>query len=259
MKTEESTIDRSDRTAKEWWNGWSEKFQTEYGGDGSEIGIAFGPGVPIGEDFGLLDDLDGTRVIELGCGGAQFGLGIATHGAEVTGVDISEEQLEYARKLADEHGEEIDLVETTVTDMPMIEGEAYELAVSAFAFQWVEDLKACFEEAHRVLVPGGRLVFSVDHPFYRILDPETGDIATSYFDGEPRREYSEKIDAELVIYRRRVSDIVNALIDAGFTIEELCEPGFDDPDEYDSEYGMFRPERMATFPPTLVVAAVKSD
>jgi ubiquinone/menaquinone biosynthesis C-methylase UbiE len=97
------------------------------------------------------------------------------------------------------------------------------LAVSAFAFQWVEDLEACFKEAHRVLEPGGRLVFSVDHPFYRNLDPETGDPATSYFDGSPRREYSEILDAELVIYRRQVSDVVNSLVDAGFTIDELHE------------------------------------
>lgn len=259
METEEPVIDGSERTAKEWWNSWSERFQTEYGGDSdeTEIAIAFGPGVPSGEDLGLLGELDGTRVIELGCGGAQFGLALAKRGAEVTGVDISEEQLAYAGDLADEHGVEIELVETTVTDMPMVEDEAYELAVSAFAFQWVEDLESCFEEAYRVLESGGRFVFSVDHPFYRTLDPETGDPATSYFDETPRRDYSEEFDAELVVYRRTVSEIVTAVLDAGFTIEKLREPGYDDPDKYNSEYGMFQAEWMATFPPTLVVAAVK--
>lgn len=54
MKNEKPTIDQSERNAKEGWNSWSERFQTDYGDDGAEIGIAFGPGVPDSEDLGLL-------------------------------------------------------------------------------------------------------------------------------------------------------------------------------------------------------------
>jgi len=259
MSESEQSSEQAEQRARSWWNSWSETFQEIYGGEQAEaaVAVAFGPGVPDGDDLGLLGEHGGTRAIVLGCGGAQFGLALAKRGAEVTGVDISDEQLAYARELAAEEGEEIDLVETSVTDMPMIDDESHDLAFSAFAFQWVDDLQACFEEAHRVLTPGGRLVFSVDHPMYRCLDPETGELAVSYFDGSPRREYSEELDAEMVIYRRTVSDIVTALLAAGFTLEELREPGYADPEEYDSEFGSFKPERMARVPPTLVVAARK--
>lgn len=251
MSETEQSLDESERIAREWWNSWADTFQEAYEG---EVAVAFGPGVPVGDDLGLLGPVDGRRVVELGCGGAQFGLALARQGAEVTGVDISGAQLAHARELADAHGLEIELVESSVTDLPLPDA-TYDLAVSAFAFQWVSDLRACFREAHRVLGTDGRFVFSVDHPLYRCLDPETGEFATSYFDDSPRREQNERFGAEMVVYRRTVADIVNALCDAGFTLEALHEPGYEDPDEYDSTFGSFEPERMARIPPTLVVAA----
>lgn len=255
MQDRSSSLDPGERTAKEWWDSWSESFQEAYAEAEREVAIAFGPGVPVGDDLGLLGDLDGTRVVELGCGGAQFGLALADRGADVTGVDVSPEQLAYARDLADERGADLDLIEASVTDVPAIADDSYELAVSAFAFQWVPDLRACFAEAARILEPGGRLVFSVDHPLYRRLDPETGELAISYFDETPRRAYSEEFDAELVVYRRTVADVVTAVLDAGFALEALREPGYEDPDAYESTFGSFEPEYMAEVPPTLVVAA----
>jgi 2-polyprenyl-3-methyl-5-hydroxy-6-metoxy-1,4-benzoquinol methylase len=43
--------------------------------------------------LGLLRDVSGTDAVELGCGGAQFGIALAQQRANVTDVDISEEQL----------------------------------------------------------------------------------------------------------------------------------------------------------------------
>jgi len=255
MNESGESLGRSDRKAKQWWESWSETFQQAFGEAETEVGIAFGPGAPDGDDLGLFGDLDGKQAIELGCGGAQFGIALSKAGAEVTGVDISETQLAYARDLAAKHGEDIDLIEASVTDMPMVADASYDLAFSAFAFQWVKDLQSCFAEAHRVLKPGGRLVFSVDHPLFRCLDPETGELAVSYFTNLPRREYSEKFDAEMIIYRRTVSEIVTTLLEAGFSITDLREPGYENPEKYESEYGSFQPDRMAQIPPTLVIAA----
>jgi SAM-dependent methyltransferase len=243
--------------AREWWNSWADQFQEEYGGDEIDVGIAWGPGAAEGDDLGLLGDLEGTKAIELGCGGAQFGIALSERGADVTGVDISAEQVAYARALADDRDQNIEFIETSVTDMPMIQDATYELAFSAWAFQWVADLDACFAEAYRILQEGGRFVFSVDHPYYKLLDPETHEFERSYFDDSPRRAYSDSLDAEMVIYRRPVSEVVNRLIDTGFTIEELREPGYADPDDYESEFGSYVPELMATVPPTVVYAARK--
>jgi SAM-dependent methyltransferase len=239
--------------AKAWWNAWADEFQD----NDIEVAVAFGPGAPVGDDLGLLGDVEDTRAIELGCGGGQFGLALAERGADVTGVDLSEAQLEHAREHASERDADVDFVATSVTDLDAFADASFELAFSAFAFQWVEDLDAAFAEAYRVLEPGGRLVYSVDHPFYKTADPDTHRVEGSYFDDDPRRVHSESFDAEMVIYSRGIGDTVSRLTDAGFHVEAIREPGYADPEAYENDFGSFEPELMAKVPPTVVYAARK--
>jgi 2-polyprenyl-3-methyl-5-hydroxy-6-metoxy-1,4-benzoquinol methylase len=126
--------------AREWWNGWAQVFQEEYGGEEINVQIDWGPGAPKDDDMGLLGDVEDKMAIELGCGGAQFGIAVAKRGADVTGVDISAEQLAYARANAEEHGQDIEFINSSVTDVPMLSDATYHLSFSAFAFQWVDDV-----------------------------------------------------------------------------------------------------------------------
>ncbi len=60
-------------------------------------------GVPEAELRVLPDELRGKDVVELGCGTAYVSAWLARRGANVTGIDNSEEQLKTARALQDEH------------------------------------------------------------------------------------------------------------------------------------------------------------
>jgi len=236
---------------REWWNATSEYFQAE--GD-IPVGIGYGPGCPPDDDLGLLPELAGSDVVELGCGGAQCGIALAERGAaSVTGVDLSEEQLAYAARLVADRGVDVELVQGDVTALPLSAGR-FDLAFSAFAFQWIDDLDAPFAEAARVLRPGGRFVFSVPHPFYGVFDPETGELSRSYFEPGAERTDYDGIDPTQVVFRRRVSDVHAALRAAGFTVDRLLEPGTSDPDAYE-ELWSSKPELMAMVPRTLAVRA----
>lgn len=238
------------REVREWWEATAGYFQAEAA---VEVGVDWGPGVT--RELDVLPDVDGRDVLELGCGGGQFGVGLAERGARVVGVDLSRAQLEHAATLAADRGvsDRVALLEGTVTELP-VAADAVDLAVSAYALQWVPDLEATAAEAARVLRPGGHLVVSMPHPFYTVFDPETRTLTRSYHEPGPTRTSHEGIDPDEVLFRRRMGDIHAALRGAGFDVEALIEPGTADPEAYEARWSS-RPELMARVPRTLVVRA----
>lgn len=240
------------RETREWWEATAAYFQDE---TGIEVGIDWGPGIAA-DDLGVLPDVTGATVVELGCGGGQLGVGIAERGPRsVTGVDLSRAQLEFAVDLVEERGVSMQVLEGDVTRLPVTDDSA-DLAVSAYAFQWVPDLESVFKETARILRSAGVFVFSVPHPFYGVFDPETRAIDRSYHEPGPIRHREEGIDPEQVLFRRRVGDIHAALRAAGFVMDRLVEPGAADPSLFDDRWAS-KAALIAQVPRTLVVRAVR--
>lgn len=213
---------------RRWWEETAADFQREAD---VEPGIHWSGNYH--GDVRLLDDVEGADVLELGCGGGQMSVGLAERGANVTGIDLSTEQLGFARDLIADRGVEVDLVQGDVTDLGMFEDGCFDVACNAFVFQWVDDVEGCVREAFRVLRPGGRFAFATPHPFDAIVDPETHAVEESYFDTGRHVVVDESREANLVTYRNTVSDYLNALVAAGFDVERTIEPGSSDPDDYD--------------------------
>lgn len=247
------------KETRDLWDAWSEDFQAAWNadtGDGERppAPIHYGPGFPEEERLALLPDLDGIDVIELGCGGGQASVGFARHGAgRVVGVDLSTGQLEHARRLRDAYGVDARFLAGCVTDLPLADDVA-DLAFSSWVFQMVPDLDAMAAETRRVLRDGAVFVFAVPHPFYECYDPDRRELERSYFDPEPERKSIGDLEHDMIVYHHTVGEYHDALVDAGFVVEELLEPGSDDPASYE-EHWSHRPELMAMIPPTLVIRA----
>lgn len=240
---------------RQWWEATAEDFQDEAGID---------PGVDwvflYDENLELLGDVEGQRLLELGCGGGQCTVGMAERGANVTGIDLSEAQLDHARELAAERDVDVDLIQGDVTDLSAFEDGAFDAAFNAYVFQWVEDLAACFEETYRVLRPGGRFAFTTPHPFDKLFDPETHRVEESYFETGRHVVVDESREANLVTHRNTVSDYVNGLIHAGFEIEAMHEPGSSDPQDYEpGPWGEHPPELTSKVPDVLGFEAKKPE
>lgn len=239
---------------KAWWERTAEYFQAEIDLDVAVNWTGFGQ-----NDLELLDDVNGADVLELGCGGGQCSVALAQRGGNVTAIDLSEAQLAYARELADEHDTSVDFVQGDITDLSFFEDERFDVAFNAYVFQWVEDLAACFAETYRVLRPGGRFVFSMPHPYYEVIEPESAIVVESYFDTGRQVTESDELDIHMVTFRHTVSDVFNALTDAGFRVDQILEPGTEDPDDYDAgPWGFYTPEMMSKLPATLIFDAQKS-
>src|SRR5207253_10547158 len=120
----------------------------------------YGPDIGTEADFRLLGDLKGKRVLELGCGGGQCSIAFAKQGATAIGIDFSAEQLAFAKRLCEREEVRVELREGDLADLAFLRAESVDVVFSAYAFGFVEDLNRVFRQVHRVLKPGGPLVFS---------------------------------------------------------------------------------------------------
>ena len=112
----------------------------------------------------MLPPIGGRAVLDLGCGYGWFCRWARAHGAaSVTGIDVSEKMLARARSTTD------DLAITYVCgDLEAVTLPAgnFSLVYSSLTFHYLKNLAGVLRAAHAALLPGGTLVFSVEHPIY---------------------------------------------------------------------------------------------
>lgn len=243
---------------KRWWEGYSEAYQ-----DRTQIpvDIHYGPSSPNEDELNLLGDLEDRDVLEIGCGGAQCSVAFALRGARVTALDLSAEQLKFARALADRHQVEIDFVQHDMGDLEPIPSASKDIVFSAFALQFVADRTQTFREVRRVLRPAGVFVFSLDHPLFRKVDRETLELVESYNETGPLVEDRGEF-GQVMIYRDNIAGLHQALVNAGLTVERIIEPDSRLRYSYDPWFGRrdeYVPKILDMVPPTIILKAVKRD
>jgi ubiquinone/menaquinone biosynthesis C-methylase UbiE len=204
----------------------------------------------------MLPDLRGRRIVDLGCGFGWFCRWAREAGAaSVLGLDVSEKMLARAR--AETADPAIAYRRADLEQLALPEA-AFDLAYSALALHYIENLAAMLATVHRALAPGGMLVFSAEHPLMTapavqgwIAHPAGHRVwpADHYRDEGPRT--TDWLAPGVVKQHRTLATYLNLLIDVGFTLARI------------EEWGP-SPEQMAAhpewddephFPPFLLVAA----
>lgn len=180
----------------------------------------------------LIPDVAGDRVLDAGCGTGKYTAWLHDQGATVVAVDVSEAMLAEASERVPDS---VTFHHASVADpLDFAAADAFDGVVSGLVLDYIEDWTPVFEEFHRVLAPGGFLVFSVSHPFdeFPLADDE------NYFHRERR---VKDWDVEIPYYRRPLEQMLNPLLEAGFTLETVAEPqptqAFEAvwPDRYETE------------------------
>lgn len=223
--------------------------------------LVYGIRCPTEDELGLLGDVRGRRVLVLGCGGGQDAIVLARRGAHVAGIDLSDEQIRFARELAQKEGLVVPFVQGNVEELPHVDSGSQDVVVSSHALNYVEHADRCFAEVFRVLKPGGIFVLSVQHPMNACLSdrPPYG-LEKGYW--EVQRdwdwEYQEAgLKERFRSWYRTVADWFALLQEAGFQVERLLEPPppSEPPTEADLSWGDAQVEKASVVPNTLIFKA----
>ncbi|HKN62772.1 MAG TPA: methyltransferase domain-containing protein [Gaiellaceae bacterium] len=101
----------------------------------------------------------GMRVLDVACGTGGVALRAARTGADVTGIDISADQLAKARRAAEEEGLTVRFDEGDCQELPYGDAE-FDAVASAFGAIFAPDQERTAAELARVCRTGGRLALT---------------------------------------------------------------------------------------------------
>jgi len=222
--------------------------------------VHYGPHCPNEDQLQLIGDVKGKHVLEIGCGGGQCSIAFAKRDAVATGLDISDGQVAFARKLAQENEVKATFYRANAERLSPIVDESQDVVFSAYALIFVRGLARSFAEVHRVLKPGGLFLFSVDHPFSYCLAEKELRIEHSYFDGEYTYEWWQKgLDSHPRVrqYQRTVGEYYRLLRGAGLEVLDIVEPEPVEEGSGQDWSGYWSPERQRMVPATIIWKARK--
>jgi ubiquinone/menaquinone biosynthesis C-methylase UbiE len=167
----------------------------------------------------LLGDVANQAVLSLACGQGQDARLLASLGASVTGVDVSDEMLRYARQNEAAGPCGITYHQGDAQDLAGFDDESFDGVACHMALMDIPSLGPTIRSVARVLRGGGWFVFSIVHPCFH----GHVEIVSDYL---VEHRYAKRLLWEALprhAYHRPLSAYLNELARAGFHVERLVE------------------------------------
>lgn len=198
-----------------------------------------------------LGPLDGRRVLDAGAGEGYLSRLFARAGARVTAVEPAQALVDRIREL-----ERVEPLGIEIHQVDLVEFKTdvrHDAVVSSMVLQAIPDWRRALSSCVDALVPGGRLVITLNHPCFENLWP-TWKQQRAYRTDRYLAEY-EMPGPYASDFHRPLSTYLNAIIESGCRIERVIEPGLDPDVARDS--GIEGIEAYVDLPNFVIIAATK--
>ncbi len=168
-----------------------------------------------------IPDLRGLRVCVPSSGDNHAVYAFALMGAAVTSCDISERQLENAKRVSDAYGWDIEYRWADTMQLDGISNNTYDLVYTSNGVHvWLNDLPSMYRNVYRILKTGGTFLMYEIHPFMRPFNGQNREVL------EVKKPYDNVgpfEDDNNITFAWRIQDFLNAMMDAGLTLRHIEE------------------------------------
>ena len=194
------------------------------------------PTKPVPRDW--FGDITGKQLLCLAGGGGQQAPILAAAGAHVTTFDNSELQLQQDQLVAEREGLKISSVQGDMADLHELTSDSFDIVLNPCSNCFVPELQPVWNEAARVLKPGGRLIAGWTNPLRFIFDAdelEQQNLVVRHT--IPYSDYEQLTDQELkkliddkepLLFGHSLDDQIGGQLRAGLRMVAFFEDGWED-------------------------------
>jgi SAM-dependent methyltransferase len=253
---------------------WNLRTAAHWTGDFYDVkGFIEGKEVLKSIELDLLGDLAGMKILHLQCHFGQDSIALARHGAEVTGIDLSDDAIAKANELANACGQSVKFICCDIYELPNHLNETFDIVFTSYGtIGWLPDLDKWANVIQYFLKPGGQFIFADFHPSVWMFDDDFKYVSYNYFNDGPIIEtqtgtYGDKsadFSTTYVMWNHGIAEIFTALTNAKLNIDVVQEFDYSPYDCFrhteEFESGKFRIRHLGNrIPMVLALRAAKPE
>lgn len=179
-----------------------------------------------------MGEVRGKSLLHLQCHFGMDTFSWAREGAQVTGIDISDEAIEYAKQLSNEIKIPAEFICCNIYDLPARLDKKFDLVFTSYGvISWLPDLDKWAAIINHFLKPGGTFYIIEFHPVVWMMDDNFKFIKYAYHNLKTIAEkqsgtYADKnadIQYEEYSWNHSLSEVINSLIRHNLQIKHFNE------------------------------------
>ena len=183
-------------------------------------------------DLSLLGDVRGKSILHLQCHFGMDTLSLSKMGANIVGVDFSEEAIQTAKSLNEELGLNAQFCCCNIYDAPtVLKGQKFDIVYTSYGVvNWLPDLIQWGQVISQMLKDGGKFVIVEFHPILWMFNEEFSQVRYAYSRKEPYIvEESTYTDSEndnrqkTVTWNHGLAVVLNGLLNNDLQIQSFGE------------------------------------